>query len=130
MVSTHTVPCELCVFQVFFLPLSNTIITCFKDDSIFAWDSETLQCKYQLPVPPDKQPHYRTLSTPRDGRTLVAGGRCGQFCKLAQIWTNTSCLNNFEKLLFLLNIALSLCFSPGYTSNMCMYPANKLNQCC
>lgn len=61
----------------FFLPLSNTIVTCFKDDSIFAWDSESLNCKYQLPIPPDnsKTPHYKDLATPRDGRILVAGGR-------------------------------------------------------
>lgn len=37
--------------QVFFLPLSNTILSCFSDDSIFAWESDTLFCKYQLPVP-------------------------------------------------------------------------------
>lgn len=43
----------MCVFvlQVFFLPLSNTILSCFSDDSIFAWESDTLLCKYQLPVP-------------------------------------------------------------------------------
>lgn len=64
-------------FQVFFLPLSNTLVTCFKDNSIFAWDSEGLQCKYQLPVPPEneKQAQYKAMATPKDGRTLVAGGR-------------------------------------------------------
>lgn len=41
----------LFVSQVFFLPLSNTILSCFSDDSIFAWESDTLSCKYQLPVP-------------------------------------------------------------------------------
>lgn len=41
----------LFVLQVFFLPLSNTILSCFSDDSIFAWESDTLICKYQLPVP-------------------------------------------------------------------------------
>ena len=63
--------------QVLFLPLSNTIVTCFKDDSLFVWDSETLKRKFQLPVPPQesKQHHYRALATPRDGRFLVAGGR-------------------------------------------------------
>ncbi|KAJ7360430.1 hypothetical protein OS493_015531 [Desmophyllum pertusum] len=63
--------------QVLYLPLSNTIVTCFKDDSLFVWDSETLKCKFQLPVPPEeaKQSHYRALATPRDGRLLVAGGR-------------------------------------------------------
>ncbi|XP_068723216.1 TBC1 domain family member 31-like [Montipora capricornis] len=63
--------------QVLFLPLSNAIVTCFKDDSLFVWDSETLKCKFQLPVPPEesKPPHYRALTTPQDGRLLVAGGR-------------------------------------------------------
>ena len=71
-------------FQVLFLPLSNTIVTCFKDDSLFVWDSETLKCKFQLPVPPDesKQPHYRALATPKDGRLLVAGGRWVPFVVL------------------------------------------------
>lgn len=37
--------------KVFFLPLSNTILSCFKDNSIFAWESDTLTCRYQLPAP-------------------------------------------------------------------------------
>jgi hypothetical protein len=49
-------------FQVCFLPLSNAIITAFKDDTIFAWESDTLNCKYQLPIPPGKKPSYRTFA--------------------------------------------------------------------
>ncbi|KAL5021911.1 hypothetical protein ScPMuIL_001066 [Solemya velum] len=63
------------IVQVFFLPLSNTIVTCFKDDTIFAWESDTLKCKYQLPVPPGKSPNYKAYAATRDGRMLVAGGR-------------------------------------------------------
>ncbi|XP_022110493.1 TBC1 domain family member 31-like isoform X2 [Acanthaster planci] len=63
------------ISKVFFLPLSNTILTCFRDDSIFAWESDTLQCKYQLPVPPGERPNYKAFATPRDGRLLVAGGK-------------------------------------------------------
>lgn len=63
------------IVQVFFLPLSNTIITGFKDDTIFGWESETLNCKYQLPVPPGKSPHYKAYAPTRDGRLLAAGGR-------------------------------------------------------
>lgn len=55
----------LFIFQVFFLPLSNTIITGFKDDTIFAWESDTLNCKYQLPVPPGKSPHYKAYTPTR-----------------------------------------------------------------
>ncbi|XP_071502457.1 TBC1 domain family member 31-like [Diadema antillarum] len=63
------------ITKVFFLPLSNTIMTCFRDDTIFAWESDTLQCKYQLPIPPGDRAHYKAFATPRDGRLLVAGGK-------------------------------------------------------
>lgn len=49
--SFHCCQSLLFVLQVFFLPLSNTILSCFSDDSIFAWESDTLVCKYQLPIP-------------------------------------------------------------------------------
>uniref|UniRef100_A0A3P8TTL2 TBC1 domain family member 31 n=1 Tax=Amphiprion percula TaxID=161767 RepID=A0A3P8TTL2_AMPPE len=62
--------------RVFFLPLSNTILSCFSDDSIFAWESDTLFCKYQLPVP-DCGPRisYKAFAVARDGKSLAAGGR-------------------------------------------------------
>lgn len=70
---------NVAIVKVFFLPMSNTIITCFKDDSIFAWDSETLTCKYQLHSPDvttqEKPSGFKTFATPRDGRILIAGGR-------------------------------------------------------
>ncbi|XP_062394922.1 TBC1 domain family member 31 [Sardina pilchardus] len=62
--------------RVFFLPLSNTILSCFNDDSIFAWESDTLFCKFQLSVPQDgPQIHYKAFAITRDGKTLAAGGR-------------------------------------------------------
>ncbi|XP_029958071.1 TBC1 domain family member 31 [Salarias fasciatus] len=62
--------------KVFFLPLSNTILSCFSDDSIFAWESDTLFCKYQLPVP-DCGPRisYKAFAVTRDGKSLATGGR-------------------------------------------------------
>ncbi|KAG9328168.1 hypothetical protein JZ751_016158 [Albula glossodonta] len=70
--------------KVFFLPLSNTILSCFNDDSIFAWESDTLHCKYQLPVPQEgPRPHYRAFAVTRDGRTLAAGGRSN----LLHLWS-------------------------------------------
>lgn len=62
--------------RVFFLPLSNTILSCFSDDSIFAWESDTMFCKYQLPVP-DCGPRisYKAFAVTRDGKNLVSGGR-------------------------------------------------------
>ncbi|XP_069776383.1 TBC1 domain family member 31 isoform X2 [Narcine bancroftii] len=61
--------------KVYFLPLSNMILSCFKDDSIFAWESDTLHCKYQLPVPDESRIYYRSFAVTRDGRVLVAGGK-------------------------------------------------------
>ncbi|XP_039380277.1 TBC1 domain family member 31 [Mauremys reevesii] len=62
--------------KVFFLPLSNTILSCFKDNSVFAWECDTLQCKYQLPTPIEGSVlHYKVFAVTRDGRMLVTGGK-------------------------------------------------------
>ncbi|XP_065101704.2 TBC1 domain family member 31 [Paramisgurnus dabryanus] len=63
------------VQKVFFLPHSSIILSCFSDDSIFAWESDTLFCKYQLPVPDGTRVHYRTFAITKDGKTLAAAGR-------------------------------------------------------
>ncbi|XP_066479956.1 TBC1 domain family member 31 isoform X2 [Tiliqua scincoides] len=62
--------------KVFFLPLSNTIVSCFKDNSIFAWEFDTLHCKYQLPSPVEGSSLcYKVFAATRDGRVLAAGGK-------------------------------------------------------
>ncbi|NWY92006.1 TBC31 protein, partial [Loxia curvirostra] len=62
--------------KVFFLPLSNTIFSCFKDNSVFAWEFDTLHCKYQLSPPVEGSVlFYKVFAVTRDGRTLVAGGK-------------------------------------------------------
>ncbi|XP_004373085.1 TBC1 domain family member 31 [Trichechus manatus latirostris] len=62
--------------KVFFLPLSNTILSCFKDNSVFAWECDTLFCKYQLPAPPESSSIlYKVFAVTRDGRILAAGGK-------------------------------------------------------
>ncbi|XP_075405425.1 TBC1 domain family member 31 [Tenrec ecaudatus] len=62
--------------KVFFLPLSNTILSCFKDNSVFAWECDTLLCKYQLPAPPESSSLlYKVFAVTRDGRVLAAGGK-------------------------------------------------------
>ncbi|XP_055019280.1 TBC1 domain family member 31 isoform X2 [Boleophthalmus pectinirostris] len=73
--------------RVFFLPHSNTILSCFSDDSIFAWESDTLFCKYQLPVP-DCGPRisYKAFAVTQDGKNLVSAGRSN----LLHLW----CLEN------------------------------------
>ncbi|XP_033011697.1 TBC1 domain family member 31 isoform X3 [Lacerta agilis] len=62
--------------KVFFLPLSNTILSCFKDNSIFAWEFDTLRCKFQLPSPVEGSSlSYKVFAVTRDGRVLAAGGK-------------------------------------------------------
>ncbi|PKK34351.1 TBC1 domain family, member 31 [Columba livia] len=62
--------------KVFFLPLSNTIISCFKDNSVFAWEFDTLHCKYRLPTPVEGSVLlYKVFAVTRDGRIFVAGGK-------------------------------------------------------
>ncbi|TKC49021.1 hypothetical protein EI555_003796, partial [Monodon monoceros] len=62
--------------KVFFLPLTNTILSCFKDNSIFAWECDTLVCKYQLPAPPESSSIlYKVFAVTRDGQILAAGGK-------------------------------------------------------
>ncbi|XP_055482650.1 TBC1 domain family member 31 [Psammomys obesus] len=62
--------------KVFFLPLSNIILSCFKDNSIFAWECDTLLCKYQLPAPPEGSSMlYKVFAVTRDGRMLAVGGK-------------------------------------------------------
>ncbi|NXN37572.1 TBC31 protein, partial [Rhinoptilus africanus] len=65
--------------KVFFLPLSNTILSCFKDNSVFAWEFDTLRCKYQLPTPVEGSALlYKVFAVTRDGRIFVAGGKSNQ----------------------------------------------------
>ncbi|XP_009074935.1 PREDICTED: TBC1 domain family member 31, partial [Acanthisitta chloris] len=62
--------------KVFFLPLSNTILSCFKDNSVFAWDFDTLHCKYKLPTPVEGSVFlYKVFAVTRDGQIFVAGGK-------------------------------------------------------
>ncbi|KAI0219941.1 TBC1 domain family member 31 [Lamellibrachia satsuma] len=94
------------LFQVFFLPLSNTIMTCFKDDSIFAWESDSLTCKYQLHTPEEKSPHFKTFTASKDGRLLVGGGRSRflhmwsletrKLLRIVQLPTKVTCVRQLE----------------------------------
>ncbi|NXI38719.1 TBC31 protein, partial [Galbula dea] len=62
--------------KVFFLPLSNTILSCFKDNSVFAWEFDTLHCKFQLPTPVEGSLLlYKVFAVTRDGQIFVAGGK-------------------------------------------------------
>ncbi|KAJ0000142.1 hypothetical protein NQD34_011984 [Periophthalmus magnuspinnatus] len=94
--------------RVFFLPHSNTILSCFSDDSIFAWESDTLFCKYQLPVP-DCGPRisYKAFAVTRDGKNLVSAGRsnllhlwCLEIKQLIKVIQMPSQVRTIRQLLF------------------------------
>ncbi len=48
--------------KAFFCPVSNYILTCFRDDSILVWDAKNLEFKYQLVVPEKNPPFYRAFA--------------------------------------------------------------------
>ncbi|XP_065177540.1 TBC1 domain family member 31-like [Sycon ciliatum] len=96
------------VQQALFLPISNTLITCFKDDSIFAWTIDSLQYQYRLVVHDGPAPKFRALAASSDGRFLVAGGR-SQFLhvwaldtrRLARVIELPSAVRRVEHLFFI-----------------------------
>ena len=57
----------LLIPQVLFLPLTNSILTCFRDDSIHVWEADTLEYKYNLPVPAGPLPRYRAFAVTQNG---------------------------------------------------------------
>ncbi|KAI6075221.1 TBC1 domain family member 31 [Aix galericulata] len=93
--------------KVFFLPLSNTILSCFKDNSVFAWEFDTLHCKYQLPTPVEGSTLlYKVFAVTRDGRIFVAGGKSNhlhlwcleskQLIKIIQMPTKVRAVRHLE----------------------------------
>nr|XP_020652229.1 TBC1 domain family member 31 [Pogona vitticeps] len=96
--------------KVFFLPLSNTILSCFKDNSVFAWEFDTLRCKYQLPSPIEGSAlRYKVFAVTRDGRVLAAGGKSNhlhlwcleskQLLRIIQMPTKVRTIRHLEFLL-------------------------------
>ncbi|CAF2035987.1 unnamed protein product [Rotaria magnacalcarata] len=73
---------DVCLYRAFFCPVSNYILTCFRDDSILVWDARNLEFKYQLAVPEKNPPFYRAFAVTNDGGILVCGGKSSYL----QIW--------------------------------------------
>nr|XP_002130963.1 TBC1 domain family member 31 [Ciona intestinalis] len=61
--------------KVFFLPISNTILTCFTDDSIFGWETDNFEWKYKLECSSQHRIGYKAFSATKDGKLLVCGGK-------------------------------------------------------
>ncbi|XP_076814472.1 TBC1 domain family member 31-like [Clavelina lepadiformis] len=66
---------EVPIQQVFYLPGTDTILTCFTDDSIFAWESDNFVGKFKLSLGDQLGIGYKAFAASRDGKTLVCGGK-------------------------------------------------------
>nr|CAB3266840.1 TBC1 domain family member 31 [Phallusia mammillata] len=66
---------ETPIQQVFFLPRSDMILTCFTDDTIFGWESDNFTWKYKLNAESQVKFGYRAFAVTRNGRILVCGGK-------------------------------------------------------
>uniref|UniRef100_H2YPL6 Uncharacterized protein n=1 Tax=Ciona savignyi TaxID=51511 RepID=H2YPL6_CIOSA len=66
---------EVPIQKVFFLPISNTILTCFTDDSIFGWETDNFEWKFKLECSSQHRIGYKAFSVTKDGQLLVCGGK-------------------------------------------------------
>jgi len=78
---------EVPVLEVLFVPSTTTIITCFNDDSIFGWEDESFEWKFQLSTHGQKKIGYTTFAVTSDGLQLVAAGK-SQLVHLYSLSTN------------------------------------------
>ena len=58
-----------------FIPNSNSILTCFKDNSILVWDAETMDLKCELKSTQSYDVTYRTFACNYDGSAVACGGK-------------------------------------------------------
>lgn len=58
-----------------FIPNSNSILTCFKDNSILVWDAESMALTHELKSTHSLDVPYRTFACNYDGSSLACGGK-------------------------------------------------------
>lgn len=63
------------LLRAFFVPRSDTILTCFKDGSVHAWSSETMERQFELTSTLASDVCYRTFACNASGCRLAAAGR-------------------------------------------------------
>lgn len=58
-----------------FIPNSNSILTCFKDNSLLVWDAETMELKHELQSTQAHDVTYRTFACNFDGSSVACAGK-------------------------------------------------------
>lgn len=59
----------------FFIPNSNSILTCFKDNSLLIWDAETMSLKHELKSTQAYDVAYRAICCNSDGSSVACAGK-------------------------------------------------------
>ncbi|XP_067934777.1 TBC1 domain family member 31-like isoform X2 [Watersipora subatra] len=58
-----------------FIPSSNSILTCFKDNSMLVWDAESMELKHELKSTQSYDVSYRTFACNSDGSVVACAGK-------------------------------------------------------
>lgn len=65
-----------------FIPNSNSMLTCFKDNSMLVWDAESMDLKYELRSSQSLDVTYRVFTCNSDGSSVACAGKSN----LIHIW--------------------------------------------
>lgn len=70
------------LLKAFFIPNTNSMMTCFKDNSILVWDAENLELLHELRSTMALDVTYRTFDCNSNGSRLAAAGKAA----IIHIW--------------------------------------------
>lgn len=70
------------LLEASFIPNTNSIMTCFKDNSILIWNAETMELLHELKSTQALDVTYRVFSPNFDGSAVAAAGKCN----LIHVW--------------------------------------------
>lgn len=89
-----------------FIPNSNSIMTCFKDNSILVWDAESMELLQELKSSQAYDVNYRVFACNSDGSCVAAGGKSNfihiwniaqrRILKVLQLPAETSSIRQIE----------------------------------
>ena len=66
---------DIDLITAFFIPNSNSILTCFKDNSILVWDAETMDLIHELKSTQSLDVTYRAFACNHDGSCVASAGK-------------------------------------------------------
>lgn len=66
---------DIDLITAFFIPNSNSLMTCFKDNSILVWDAETMDLIHELRSTQSHDVNYRAFACNHDGSCVASAGK-------------------------------------------------------